>query len=117
MDKPTPPCAGDWILNTTSNVCEYQCSEIGQTQPHTPEEIDQTAQYCLNTYTDANDVNQCCDEYLKHPLSLGPNPGYPDCIGKWSLAPGTNTCQFACVSQEQMIEILKQLKENAPIQQ
>ena len=112
-NKPTPACFGEWIYDNTNSLCEYQCAEINSNGEHDPEEIDQTSQYCINTYTDENDIDKCCDEFLKHPLSLGPHPGYPDCLGTWSVKPGTNTCQFACVTHEEAIEIMKKLKKNA----
>jgi len=111
-DEPTPPCSGDWIFNNASSSCEYQCAEFGEPKDHSEEEVTETSQYCLNTYTDANQINQCCDEFLKHPLSLGSHPGFPDCIGKWSVQPGTHSCQFECSTQEEMIEILKEIKAN-----
>jgi cysteine-rich repeat protein len=111
-DKPTPPCAGDWIFDATKNMCSFACTDFASNGEHTQQQIDQTTQYCKNTYTDQNDIDKCCDDFLKHPLSLGPHPGYPDCIGKWSIKPGTSTCQFDCVSYEEMTDILNGLKAN-----
>jgi len=111
-NEPTPPCAGDWIYDTEKLACLYKCTDFSKGYEHTDEEIDETTKYCTNTYTDPNDVNKCCDDYLKHPLSLGPRPGFPDCIGKWSIKPGTTQCKFECSTYEEMQEILKELKAN-----
>lgn len=111
--KPTPPCPGEWVFSASKQLCEFQCLSIDRiNRDPTPYEIDMTSAYCVNTYTDKNDRDQCCDEFLKHPLSIGPRPGFPDCIGTWSILPGTARCDFRCVTHEEMIEILKKLEED-----
>ena len=112
-NEPTPPCAGDWVFSSALQTCEYQCAEFDAVRGRTLQDIDETSEYCVNTYTDVNDVDKCCDDFLKHPLSLGPRPGYPDCIGRWSVQSGTNRCEFSCVSHEEMIKMLKEIKANA----
>ncbi len=82
-NSPTLPCAGEWDLNSEKGICEYSCSEkVEVTKRRPPDEIAQTSQYCTNTYNNKNDQSLCCDAFLKHPLSIGPRAGFPDCIGK-----------------------------------
>ncbi|MFC1733909.1 DUF4215 domain-containing protein, partial [candidate division KSB1 bacterium] len=109
--QPKPPCIGNWVYDNFDQTCVYECVIFDGEEERTEEEIDATSSYCINTYEDENERSQCCDEFLKHPLSIGHKPGYPDCIGKWSIKPGTAQCLFECVSHEEMLEILKELKE------
>lgn len=107
----TPPCEGKWTFANDKDLCEFQCLGYPEvTERRAPDTINQVSQYCTYTYPEKQDQNICCDAFLRHPLSIGPRPGFPDCIGKWVVKPGGNACEFECSTHENMIEILKELR-------
>ena len=111
-NETTPPCSGDWAYNNTDQICEYKCVDFdGNEEDVSDEETTSVSSYCTNTYTDKNKQSQCCDDFLKHPLSIGFSPNSPDCLGKWSIPKGGNKCTFKCATYEERLEILKKLNE------
>jgi len=112
-DAESPGCIGEWRFNNLTRVCEFHC--------YTPEELeayyggrhgspDTTGELCSDFDT-AQDKDECCDYNLRTPLSLGPHPGFPDCIGKWYYDEEYG-CQFGCSDYIEMFEILKQIQQS-----
>jgi len=117
-----PGCVGEWRYGNMVQACEFYC--------YTEEEIKQKFQnggsgdsgqndesngLCSN-YSTKQEKDDCCDYNLKNPLSIGPHPGFPDCIGKWYFDE-EDGCQFRCAEYGEMQEILRELKENAAAEQ
>lgn len=115
-------CLGSWLYNNSSAECQFQCDEYDPEQSPPPggstEETgfdDPVSIYC-NTIQDPDDRDLCCDDTLKNPLSSGPRPGFPDCIGKWHFDDETG-CQFECADYIDMIQIINQIKQNSQQEQ
>lgn len=117
-----PDCLGRWRFGNMARVCEFYC--------YTEEEIQQRYQdgggsdnsgqpesggLCSDFQTN-QEKDDCCDYNLKNPLSIGPRPGFPDCIGKWYFDEKEG-CQFRCAEYDEMQEILRELRENAVAEQ
>lgn len=108
----TPGCIGDWAFNNLTASCVYECMDEDELEDYFGE-IDG------NGYTDLvsqacsshNNPNVCCDYNLKNELSIGPRPGFPDCLGKWEFIESNAKCEFRCSDHGEMLEILKRLEE------
>lgn len=117
-------CIGDWYYNNSQQNCAFQCSEEsssggppdgtsgdGSTSSDTIINYgDPVSNYCADI-TNVTDRDACCNDALKNPLSSGPRPGFPDCIGKWKFNSNLG-CGFECAEHTEMMEILNEIKQN-----
>ena len=127
-----PACVGEWRYNNSTRLCEFHCFTDEELKEHfssggsnngggTNNNGGQTGnngeelRFCEDFPT-KQEKDECCDYNLKTPLSIGPHPGFPDCIGKWYFD-DTNGCQFKCAEYDEMQAILKELKEKAQAEQ
>ena len=106
----TPGCIGDWVFDSLTFDCAYECMDedeledyFGETDSN--EYVDLISQACA-AHTDQD---MCCDYNLKNELSIGPRPGFPDCLGMWDFNDANTKCEFRCSDYGEMLEILEQL--------
>lgn len=108
----TPECIGEWRFNATEISCDYHC--------FTPEELedyysgntgggDESTEYCSSLPT-TTERDECCEYHFGNELSTGPDPGLPDCIGRWYFDSTTDSCNFHCADHAEMMEILQEIK-------
>lgn len=110
----TSYCVGEWQFNNSSRICNYHCFTEEELEEYfgggSSSEGDDFLM-CEN-YDDQSDRDACCDFNLGNELSIGPKPGFPDCIGKWYFDE-EDGCLFRCADYHEMQEIIKELKEKA----
>jgi hypothetical protein len=127
-----PSCVGEWRYNNSTRSCGFSCFTEEEIKEHfggggstngggTVNNGGQTdnngeeLRFCED-FSTKQEKDECCDYNLKTPLSIGPRPGFPDCIGKWYFDE-LSGCQFRCAEYDEMLEILKQLREKAQAEQ
>lgn len=120
-----PGCIGEWRFGNMARACEFYCYTEGEIEEHLggggsnngggTNNNDEETRLCEDFPTN-QEKDECCDYNLKNPLSIGPRPGFPDCIGKWYFD-DLNGCQFRCAEYGEMLEILKELREKAAAEQ
>ncbi|MBN1258454.1 hypothetical protein JXA05_01720 [Candidatus Peregrinibacteria bacterium] len=108
-------CVGKWVFNNEILNCAYRCLTAEELEQYYHEDgadepIDPISQLCSHSSTQ-EEQDRCCDDNLKNNLSIGPHPGFPDCIGKWHFE--DNECQFQCATYEEMVQILGELRRQA----
>ncbi len=108
----TPGCIGDWKFDNNVRSCQYECLSEEELEGYYNQENplgyrDFVSEECSSH----NNPNECCDYNLKNEISIGPRPGFPDCIGRWEFPVGTLGCNFRCSDYGEMMDILKQLEE------
>lgn len=114
-------CIGGWIYNNSLQQCGFQCDAVGS-----PSEEqggggipfsygDGVSDYCVTINGDES-RNNCCNDALGNPLSSGPRPGFPDCIGKWKFDEELG-CKFTCAEHTEMMQIINEIKQNIQNQQ
>lgn len=108
----TPGCIGNWKFDNTVRTCEYQClSEEELESYYNQDDPLEYRDFVSEACSSHNNPNECCDYNLKNQLSIGPHPGFPDCIGRWEFPVGTLGCNFRCSDYGEMMDILKQLQD------
>jgi hypothetical protein len=115
----TPECIGEWQFNNVTRSCEFHCyteeeleDYFGGSDGSDPEPV---TRFCEDFNTQ-EEKDECCDYNLRNELSIGPRPGFPDCIGKWYFDE-EDGCSFRCADYHEMQEILKELKKRAQEQE
>jgi hypothetical protein len=131
-------CVGKWEYSSANRMCQFACVSTGSTgqpgggnigngsgsgsgggnntggsgsgTPPEPKYDDPVSQFCSEV-TLNSEKDTCCNDALKNPLSSGPHPGYPDCIGKYYFD-SDDGCLFRCAEYTEMIEILNEIKQN-----
>ena len=113
-------CIGNWAFNNSNHMCQFNCDSsnpddngVGNdsgSNSEEPEYSDPVSQFCSDIILDA-DKDTCCNDALQNPLSSGPRPGYPDCIGKYYFD-SDDGCLFRCAEHTEMIQILNEIKQN-----
>ena len=111
-------CIGKWVFNNEILNCAYRCLtaeelELYYHEKGTDEPTDPTSRLCSNSPT-PEEKDKCCNDNLKNNLSIGPHPGFPDCVGKWHFV--DKNCAFQCASYEEMTQILNELRRQAAAQ-
>lgn len=109
-------CLGSWIYNNAASDCQFQCDtyDPGQSPPAGGDDggfDDPVSTYC-STIQNPDDRDLCCNDTLKTPLSSGPYPGFPDCIGKWHFNIEAG-CEFTCADYVEMTQILNEIRETS----
>ncbi len=107
----TPPCIGNWVYDNTVNGCSYECLNEEELEDYFDAEEEQFTDFVSQACSTHSNPDQCCDYNLKNELSIGPRPGFPDCIGQWHFNESSSTCEFQCADYGEMIDILNQLEE------
>lgn len=108
----TPGCIGEWEYNGIARSCSYECYTYEELEEYFGEEEPETDPVSQACSVHSN-PSLCCDYNLKNQLSLGPRPGFPDCLGLWEFNNGNSTCEFRCATHGEMLDIKKLLEENA----
>ena len=109
----TPPCIGNWVFDNLLRSCSYECMSEEELEEFYGDEDGYDTDLISATCSEHNNPDLCCDYHLKNELSIGPRPGFPDCLGRWHLEEGTSLCEFRCASYGEMLEILEELEEQA----
>lgn len=115
-------CIGSWRYSAAAQECIFACYDMDDPLEEPLEESgdsgggsfsygDPVSDYCVDIMN-AEDRDLCCDDALKNPLSSGPRPGFPDCIGKWEFDVQQG-CHFECAEHAEMMEILGELRQQA----
>jgi len=107
----TSPCIGDWVYNDATNGCSYECMDAEDLEEYFGEGETVFTDFISEACSTHSNPDLCCDYNLKNDLSIGPHPGFPDCIGQWDFNNATSTCEFECSSYGETLEILELLKE------
>jgi len=114
QDDPTPVCLGGWIYDEAEDDCIYYCptaeGDIEEPENNNEDDRDTISILCEDNETN-EDRSECCNEALKNPISIGPRPGFPDCIGTWQFDEKDKVCIFKCAEHAEMIEILKEIQQ------
>lgn len=111
----TQECLGEWRFGNVDKECFYHC--------YTEQEIQElfgggggggstVSEYCSD-FNGEDDKDECCDYNLRNELSIGPRPGFPDCIGRWYFSEEDEICDFRCAEYGEMLLILEELKQRA----
>jgi len=109
----TPPCIGEWEYGDATSGCFYRCFTEEELEEYFGDDEGDLTDVISLFCSQHSNPDQCCDYNLKNELSIGPRPGFPDCIGLWEFNSGGNKCEFRCASHGEMLEILEQLEEQA----
>ncbi|MBN2087054.1 hypothetical protein JW758_01780 [Candidatus Peregrinibacteria bacterium] len=119
ISEDTSQCIGRWEFNNSTRICEYNCFNEDELDDYFGGDDDNNNNpsiiLCAN-FTSQQDRDECCDYNLANELSIGPRPGFPDCIGRWYFD-SDNGCSFRCAEYTEMLEILKELQQKAAQEQ
>ena len=107
----TPPCIGEWEYGDAASGCVYQCLTEEELEEYFGDNEDNNTDAVSQFCSGHNNPDQCCDYNLKNELSIGPRPGFPDCLGRWEFGEAQSLCSFRCATHGEMLEILEQLEE------
>jgi len=107
----TPLCIGNWVYDDAVNGCFYECMDEEELEAYFGEDETVFTDFVSEACSSHSNPDLCCDYNLKNELSIGPRPGFPDCIGRWDFNEGTSTCEFECADYGDMLDILEQLEE------
>ena len=108
----TPPCIGNWVYDNLLRSCVYECLSEEELEEYYGDDEGYDTDLISAACSDHSNPDLCCDYHLKNELSIGPRPGFPDCLGMWYFEEGTSLCEFRCASYGEMLEILEQLEQN-----
>lgn len=106
----TPGCIGNWEYDNSLNECGYACLTQEELDAYFGEEEDEPTDAISAACKTHSNPDECCDFNLKNELSIGPRPGFPDCIGRYAFYEDINKCEFRCSSHGEMLDILRQLE-------
>ena len=110
----TPECIGEWRFDAIEISCSYHCFTSEELEDYYSGQSgggDESTEYCSSLATQV-EQDECCEYHFGNELSTGPNPGLPDCVGKWYFDNTDDDCKFRCADHAEMMEILKEIKEN-----
>jgi hypothetical protein len=114
-----PECIGEWQFSNSIRSCVFHCYEEEELDEYfgggnnggDGEDKEEVLRFCEDFDTQ-QDKDECCDYNLKNELSIGPRPGFPDCIGRWYFNQEQG-CAFRCADYDEMQKILKELRAKA----
>ncbi len=107
----TPPCIGNWTYESITSGCSYECLSEDELEEYFGDDDTERTDFVSQACSQHSNPDTCCDYNLKNEISIGPRPGFPDCIGKWDFDEATALCSFSCSDYGEMLEILEQLEE------